>query len=204
MSRLALLKFFPSEPEALAALAEIICKMTADERKAEWLIERALQVFDEWPGPKKLRALYCRRWKPADGVEAYTSDEERERWQNLPEPPTPWEKRIEAPKALQLEGPRVPLDFEFEAGFNKLYEKTQMPGPRPLPAAERRRKAQFDRVLEAVLIPPEQRTEPPVPPAPTPQVFNLADIEEAVRKNREAGITWRSLDEEQSKHAQRS
>jgi hypothetical protein len=73
IAKLTLMKFFPQEKQARAALVEMVCSMAGDNERIEWLVRRALVLFNEWPGPKELRALLCSRWKPADGVEAYSS-----------------------------------------------------------------------------------------------------------------------------------
>ncbi len=72
LSKLSLMKFFPSDQNAKAALLELVCAMASDNDKIEWLVRRALAIFSEWPGPRELRALYCSRWPPTDGVEAYS------------------------------------------------------------------------------------------------------------------------------------
>ncbi len=78
---LALMKFFPpkSEEGARTALVGMICEMASNNEQIEWLVRRALTLYNEWPGPRELRALFCSRYKPADGIEArstvYLSDE---------------------------------------------------------------------------------------------------------------------------------
>ncbi len=72
VSELSLMKYFPSDAMARVALVRMVCEMTGSEERAKWLVKRALAVFNEWPGPRELRALYCSRWRPMDGVEAYS------------------------------------------------------------------------------------------------------------------------------------
>ena len=78
---LALMKFFPAQSEsgARAALVGMVCEMASNNEQIEWLVRRALALYNEWPGPRELRALFCSRYKPADGIEArstvYISDE---------------------------------------------------------------------------------------------------------------------------------
>ena len=69
------LKFFPSDPQALAGIAGIISRMCEDGDKAEALAAVMLDKYDEWPGPRTLRAEYCQKWKPADGVDAFLASE---------------------------------------------------------------------------------------------------------------------------------
>lgn len=70
---LSLLRFFPADPEARAALAEMLAVMCPDDAACEWLVARTLQLHNEWPGPLELRAVLCSRYRPSDGVEAYSA-----------------------------------------------------------------------------------------------------------------------------------
>ena len=72
LSKLSLMKFFPSDPAARSALMGIVMSMAWTDDQIEWLVKRALVVFAEWPGPMEIRALFCSRWKPADGIEAHS------------------------------------------------------------------------------------------------------------------------------------
>ena len=63
VNKLALMAFFPSDPEIRAALVEILMEM----------IGRALNLYASWPGVADLSALYCSRWKPKDGVETHSA-----------------------------------------------------------------------------------------------------------------------------------
>lgn len=73
IAKLSLLKFFPSDAMARLALVEMVCGFSESNIQIEWLVKRALVVFNEWPGPHELRALFCSRWKPRDGNEAYSA-----------------------------------------------------------------------------------------------------------------------------------
>jgi hypothetical protein len=73
IAKLSLMKYFPPDPDARLALVEMICGFADDNEKIAWLVKRALAIFNEWPGPHELRALYCSRWRPADGTEAYSA-----------------------------------------------------------------------------------------------------------------------------------
>ncbi len=73
IAKLSLLKYFPSDPFARTALVEMICGFSESNVQIEWLVKRALVVFNEWPGPHELRALFCSRWRPVDGNEAYSA-----------------------------------------------------------------------------------------------------------------------------------
>ncbi len=73
VAELSLLKFFPSDSAARVALVRMVCEMASTEEQVRWLVRRALVVFNEWPGPHELRALFCSRWKPLDFNEAYSA-----------------------------------------------------------------------------------------------------------------------------------
>jgi hypothetical protein len=68
---LALLKFFPSDPRAQTQLLALVCQMIESEEQAEWLVRIALNTWNEWEGPRELRALFCTKYRPRDGVEAF-------------------------------------------------------------------------------------------------------------------------------------
>jgi len=69
----SLMKFFPSDPGAKAALSRLLQRMCRSFEEAQWLVDRALDVYGDWPGTSELRALYCSRFKPMDGIEAYSA-----------------------------------------------------------------------------------------------------------------------------------
>ncbi len=73
VGKLALLKYFPGDETARLTLVGMVCELASTDEQVEWLVRRALAVFTEWPGPYELRALYCSRWKPCDGTEAYSA-----------------------------------------------------------------------------------------------------------------------------------
>ena len=73
IAELALMRFFPSEPQAKSALVRMVCEMAQTNEQVDWLVRRALALYTDWPGPRELRALFCSRWKPADGIEAYST-----------------------------------------------------------------------------------------------------------------------------------
>lgn len=70
VSEMTLLKFFPSDPMGRAALVNMLAKMANAPQELMWLASTILENYDEWPGPRELRAVFCTRFKPADGVEA--------------------------------------------------------------------------------------------------------------------------------------
>lgn len=67
------LKFFPSDPDARIGIAEEIAAMAADEEQVRWLVGRLPKLFQEWPAMLEVRAVFCSKYKPKDGEEAYSS-----------------------------------------------------------------------------------------------------------------------------------
>jgi hypothetical protein len=72
VEQLALLKMFPADPGARYALRMLLVRMCPSFEAGQWLVDRALDRFDEWPGPRELRGLLSSRFPPSDGVNAYS------------------------------------------------------------------------------------------------------------------------------------
>lgn len=71
VKELGSLKFFPREVPAQLAIVRLVASMCEFEHQLRWLIDRmtAGTLFTEWPGPRELRACYCSKFKPQDGLE---------------------------------------------------------------------------------------------------------------------------------------
>jgi hypothetical protein len=69
---LAMFKFFPHGEHTRDEIAALLGRICHSEERLAWLIRRAVQVYNEWPGPAELRALYCECWTPADGVRVWS------------------------------------------------------------------------------------------------------------------------------------
>lgn len=65
----AMLQYFPGESAARAAIMRIIDAMATTTEQVDWLAAEMIRRFNEWPGPQSLRALFCMKFKPADGGE---------------------------------------------------------------------------------------------------------------------------------------
>jgi hypothetical protein len=166
--RLAALKFFPSDDAARLAIMEMIGDMAETEDQVLWLVKRMLSLYNEWPGPKELRALFCSRWTPRDGLLAYT---EVYTFLNGGYPaeskPAAVSRRLPAaPEA----GPVCPAS---QVVIDELVEALpRMPAAKPV--GDR-----FESLLSAVVTAPADR---PLPPAPTPQVITAEDVQREVEK----------------------
>lgn len=72
IGRLAILKFFPADNVARAEILKLICEMASTNEQIDWLVNRARSLWNEWEGPRELRAILCSKFRPADGIEAYS------------------------------------------------------------------------------------------------------------------------------------
>ncbi len=171
VAKLCLLKFFPNESAGRLALMEIIGGMASDEDQVRWLVKSALAIYDEWPGPRELRALFCSRWTPRDGIKAYSqiypSDEYGGGFPAQIYPPSK-HPAIPSPKQVrQIESAPIAPTSQAVVDGEKF---RQMPRPLHLGDASEKR-------LNEVLTAPADR---PLPPLPTPQIIKQADIDREV------------------------
>jgi hypothetical protein len=75
MGRIALMKFFPaSDISARATVMLELIEMCSTDEQVEWLGNRVTALYTEWPGLRELRAVFCSKFKPADGIEVYSAD----------------------------------------------------------------------------------------------------------------------------------
>lgn len=107
IAELTLLKYFPQDEYAQGALVRMICEMSENDAQIDWLVKRTLSLYNEWPGPQTLRAIFCRRFKPADGIEANVSVDESRRWEAIAEPDVPGYPRIATQEARALPAGKV-------------------------------------------------------------------------------------------------
>jgi hypothetical protein len=68
LRRLQILRFFPSDDDSIKGLLSLVNSLATDDDQVEWLVSRMLSgLYNEWPGPIELRAVFCTRFKPKDG-----------------------------------------------------------------------------------------------------------------------------------------
>jgi hypothetical protein len=73
IGELGLLNFFPADKHARAALVGLICEdLARSNDQIDWLVRWCLNLWSKWEGPKELRAVFCSKFKPADGIECYS------------------------------------------------------------------------------------------------------------------------------------
>ncbi len=64
LGRLALLKRFPGNPNALAALGEMFGELCRNDHEASLLVDALLKQYSEWPGPGAVRQIHNERIIP--------------------------------------------------------------------------------------------------------------------------------------------
>ena len=119
VNQLALMAFFPSDPEVRAALVTVLMNLVETEEQLDWLVNRALRLYAKWPGVAELRALYCSRFKPRDGIESYSTVY----LDGIPPENTPRGFRAEDEKPLTTADP------ELRKNVAELAHRRRMPKP---------------------------------------------------------------------------
>ncbi len=70
VGKLGRMAFFPSDVDSRFGIAEDMADMCDTEEQAAWLVKRMVHLFPKgWPGAGEMRAVYCSKFKPRDGVE---------------------------------------------------------------------------------------------------------------------------------------
>lgn len=71
VGRLACLRYFPTDPNARAEIMRVLDRMVGGIEQLEWLVRTMIDEVGEWQGPRELRGVFCTRYRPADGIEAW-------------------------------------------------------------------------------------------------------------------------------------
>ncbi|MGA3015958.1 MAG: hypothetical protein ABSF62_02480 [Bryobacteraceae bacterium] len=122
VARLSTMRYFPSGPAAQLALIETMTDLTDDEEKVRWLVKRMRQVYQEWPGEHELRACFCSRWRPKDGIEAASTIFP----EGLPPDPMAPKKQIAAAEVKALPpGQSVSANKSFDTKLRLAVEKLE-------------------------------------------------------------------------------
>ncbi len=67
----SLLRYFPGgDLDVKRALMHELGRMAATAEQLQWLQQRVLAAYAEWPGIAEIRAVFCTRFTPADGRNA--------------------------------------------------------------------------------------------------------------------------------------
>jgi hypothetical protein len=76
IAQLGMLSFFPTEQNARAGVVALVCEMAETNDQVGWLVRRCLQLWSKWEGPAELRAVFCSKFRPRDGVDCYSQLEQ--------------------------------------------------------------------------------------------------------------------------------
>lgn len=69
VSALSALRFFPfKETSTIDCIAWVVFEMCNTKEEAYWLKDEVLLAWNDWPGPRDLRALFCQKFQPKDGI----------------------------------------------------------------------------------------------------------------------------------------
>jgi hypothetical protein len=63
-----MIRFFPADTGGRLELAKMVAAMATDETQVEWLVQRSISLYAEWPGAREIRACFCSKFRPADGL----------------------------------------------------------------------------------------------------------------------------------------
>ena len=121
VNKLALMAFFPSDPEVRGALVEIVMQMVETQEQFDWLVARTLKLHSRWPGVAELRAVYSSRWKPADGIEG---------WSEVYPDGIPSERPAPPPPSPLPRGHKVTKDSDFDAKIQAVAKTKAIPKAR--------------------------------------------------------------------------
>ena len=67
------MKFFQADEDFRAAVMELLGELCHNDEEVLWLARRVRNLHKEWPGAHELRATLCSKYKPRDGVDAYSA-----------------------------------------------------------------------------------------------------------------------------------
>lgn len=139
------LKFFPSAPGAMRPIGELLADLVGTREQLQWLDSAMLNQVGEWPGPAEVRAIFCTRFKPADGIEGkngysaiagFTPGDiesekliEHSQWKKLDEG-KPRTNALQPASAVKLLGPaepeaEPPVSDEERASIDELAAKLE-------------------------------------------------------------------------------
>jgi hypothetical protein len=120
LSKLMAMPFFPlQEPLVKMAVAEELPTIAATDEQLEWLIQRVTRLFNQWPGLSEIRAVYCSKFRPLDGVTVYSG---------VYPDGIPSERAAAPPPPALPPGHDFTADPEFENELKSLSKLKQFPG----------------------------------------------------------------------------
>jgi hypothetical protein len=168
------LRFFPNDEAVMDPLVRLCGSMCESEAQVRWLVTRMTSgIYTEWPGIAEVRACFCCRFRPKDGLSICSSIFPS----GLPPDPTaPPRREIAGPDLKALPpGEPVTADPELEASIRQFAEKHKMPAHPEIDA--------FGRMLRDLETPPDKRQEEQEEPINLNfKPITQADIDRAVQE----------------------
>jgi hypothetical protein len=73
IEELAMLQYFPADDGARAAIMRLLARMVPHREALIWVVRTMVDRVGAWKGPMELRGVLCTRFRPADGVEAFST-----------------------------------------------------------------------------------------------------------------------------------
>ena len=71
VEQMAMLQYFPSDASARKGIMHLLAAIVDRAERLQWLVDAMVNHIGTWYGPVELRGVYCTRFRPADGIEAY-------------------------------------------------------------------------------------------------------------------------------------
>jgi len=155
MAALSALPYFPSDPIAQTEIANQIRLMCKTDDQAQWLVQRTFELWSKWEGPRELRAIFCARFKPQDGVEVMRSAVFEDGIVPAEKPLPVWHMPVVpgAEKLLPQTRPQL-IEQSNTAALVPTSDFDQLP---ELSRKQWKQQNQFAKQLEAVITAPEDR-----------------------------------------------
>ena len=119
---MSLMKFFPAGDEFRAALMEMLGEICETDEQVIWLARRMRNLYQEWPGSHELRACFCAKHSPKDGLEVFSAVYH----DGIPSERTTSHLALPGANPLMIEG-TVTADLELEAKVIELAAEKAMP-----------------------------------------------------------------------------
>jgi hypothetical protein len=184
--RLTLMAYFPAGEDIRQELADAVTEFAETDEQLDWL-GRQMQIrYPQWPGIRELRACFCSKFKPKDGISVFSAVFEVA-GEHLEEPP----RSLAAPAMRLLKGASSPVEKEVverprakDPPITDPQSKQmiadlaaaipKMPSAAPINDG-------FERTLSEVLTAPADRE--PLS-GPTPQIITREDEASAVAQYR--------------------
>jgi hypothetical protein len=73
VNKMGAMQFFPGDEAARVGIAEELASMCHTIEEVEWVARRTRSLYPQWPGVHEIRAVYCQKHRPKDGIDAFSS-----------------------------------------------------------------------------------------------------------------------------------